>query len=365
MPERSSTGFISLRTASRTDKTPEKPADAASPSGDNAPRPHLLRSANGVALSAASTAAHEAFSRLAVQLAMVARGQQETVEKLLCCFLSGGHALLEDLPGSGKTTLAKALCSGFGGVFRRAQFTPDLMPADLLGSSLFNPQSRAFEFHEGPVFCNLLLADEINRASPRAQSALLEAMAEGQVSVDGQSLKLPRPFFVVATQNSAETHGAYPLPEAQLDRFCMRLSLARLTLEEETGLILSKSSAFANSSGVESMGLDITRAAQEEAMSVALSRPLADYIARLARATREIPEARLGVSARGAIALARAAQARAWLRGQRAVLPSDVVALIHECWAHRLGWADSGAQSARDREREAIERVLGQEAMPQ
>jgi MoxR-like ATPase len=313
---------------------------------------------------AADSEARAAFRRLAERLAGISRGQRETVEKLLCCFLSGGHALLEDLPGSGKTTLAKALCAGFGGAFRRAQFTPDLMPADLLGSSLFNPQTRAFELHKGPVFCNVLLADEINRASPRAQSALLEAMAEGQVSIDGETLALPTPFFVVATQNPAETHGAYPLPEAQLDRFCMRLSLARLTLEEETELVVAKSRGFADLMEIEPMGLDLARAAREEAMATTLSQELADYIVRVARATRELPDARLGVSSRGAIALARAAQARAWLRGRPAALPGDALALAHDCWAHRLGWADSGSPAARERERQAIDRSLAQVAVP-
>src|SRR3954471_2173230 len=166
-----------------------------------------------------------AVRSLEENLSAVIRGKAESIRLLLTALLAGGHALLEDVPGTGETTLAKSLACSISGVFRRVQFTPDLLPADITGSSFYKPQDGSFEFREGPVFANVLLADEVNRTSPRTQSAMLEVMSEGQVSVDGKRRELPRPFFVVATQNPAEYHGTYPLPEAQLDRFALRISM--------------------------------------------------------------------------------------------------------------------------------------------
>ncbi|WP_257463230.1 AAA family ATPase [Archangium lipolyticum] len=275
-------------------------------------------------------------SRLADNLERVIRGKREALELVLCSVAAGGHVLLEDVPGTGKTTLAKALALSIGGSFKRVQFTPDLLPTDIVGSSIFNPQEGTFRFREGPLFANVLIADEINRASPRTQSALLEALSEGQVTVDGQSHVLAPPFLCIATQNPVEFHGTYPLPEASLDRFAVQLSLGYLPEGEERTLLMTRSGP----PPLEGMKPVCTVAEvtelQRQVQEVKLEESVADYLLRIVQATRGHPSIRLGVSTRGALVYGRMARARALMQGRDYVLPEDLKALGVSVLAHRL-----------------------------
>ncbi|MCX2728116.1 MoxR family ATPase [Thermomicrobium sp. 4228-Ro] len=270
-------------------------------------------------------------------------GKREVVELLLVAVLSGGHVLVEDVPGIGKTKLARSFCQAIGGVFRRIQFTPDLLPADVTGSLVYEPGRGAFVFHPGPVFANVVLADEINRGTPRTQAALLEAMEERQVTVERETYRLPQPFLVVATQNPIELEGTFPLPEAQLDRFAMRVRLGYPSPEDEAAIVRR---FLAGDPLVE---LDpVTRpeelaAAIEESRRVFLGQATLDYLVALARRTREREEVELGASPRATLALARAAQARALLDGRGYVLPDDVQAVAVPVLAHRLTLAPRAA----------------------
>jgi MoxR-like ATPase len=275
-------------------------------------------------------------ARLEENLGRVIRGKAETIRLMILALLAGGHILLEDAPGTGKTTLAKTLARSFDGEFRRVQFTPDLLPADITGSSFYNPQSGSFEFRPGPVFCNVLLADEINRTSPRTQSALLEVMSEGQVSVEGRAHHLPAPFFVLATQNPIEYHGTYPLPEAQLDRFAVRLSLGYPDEAHEVEILFSQNDHHP----LEDLGIVASReevlALQERIKAVRVEPAVAEYIVRLVASTRSDARLRAGISPRGSLTLYRMAQARAWRDEREFALPEDVRALAVPVLAHRL-----------------------------
>jgi MoxR-like ATPase len=277
------------------------------------------------------------LAALQSQLGRVILGKPEAIDHVLVALLAGHHLLLEDVPGVGKTTLAKALARAFSGEFRRVQFTPDLLPADILGSSVYSPRDGSFSFKEGPVFGHVLLADEINRASPRTQSALLEAMSEGQVSCDGVTRTLPAPFLVLATQNPVEFHGTYPLPEAQLDRFGLRVGLGYPAAEAELEVLFSQAERHPLESVEHVLSAADVVALQAETRHVRIERSLGRYVIALAEATRRHPQVRLGCSPRGSLMLFRAAQARAFLEGRAFVVPEDVKAQAVPVLAHRLG----------------------------
>ncbi len=261
-------------------------------------------------------------------------GQTHAIRKLLAAFASGGHVLLEDLPGTGKTTLAKTLAQSIQMDFQRIQFTPDLLPSDILGVSIFDPQSQHFRFHKGPVFTEILLADEINRASPRTQSALLEAMGERQVSIDGKKHLLSDSFFVIATQNPIEFHGTYPLPEAQMDRFAMRFSLGYVSAEEEVA-ILSAEQQSTNTLKADAPQDDI-QTLKQAVKTVRISEELKRYIVDLVGATRTATGVQMGASPRASLALMKAAQALALFDNMAFVTPEHIQEIAVPVIAHRL-----------------------------
>ncbi|ARU63501.1 AAA family ATPase [Tumebacillus avium] len=279
---------------------------------------------------------NEVAQKIRAEVGKVIVGQEETLDLLLVGLFSGGHMLLEDVPGVGKTVLAKALAASIGSKFTRIQCTPDLLPSDVVGTTVFNQKTGEFEFREGPLFSQLVLADEINRAIPRTQSALLEAMAEGQITSDGVSRKLDRPFFVIATQNPIESHGTFPLPEAQLDRFLMRISLGYPTHEEER-TIFRLSRQEATRAAIEAVvSPEDVIGVQDEVRLVNMTQEVEDYLISLVRKTRSWDGVALGVSPRGLIALGAAAQALAVIRGRDYVIPDDIKYLAPKVLAHRL-----------------------------
>jgi len=263
-------------------------------------------------------------------------GKRDVIRLVLAAILCNGHILIEDVPGVGKTTLAKALAKALGCTFKRIQFTPDLLPADITGTSIYNQKTGEFEFRRGPIFAQFVLADEINRATPKAQSSLLECMEEKQVTVDGNSYLLPSPFFVIATENNIEYAGTYPLPEGQLDRFMVRLSLGYPDITEES-LILDKHAVdhpLANTRNV--LTAEDVVALQDAARDIFLDASLRDYIVEIVTATRNHPGVALGASPRGSISLSQASRALALLHGREYVLPDDVKTLAVPVLAHRL-----------------------------
>lgn len=276
------------------------------------------------------------LDRIRRSLGDVIHGKADVIDLLLVGVLGGGHVLVEDVPGVGKTTLAKALARTFRITFTRVQFTPDLLPADILGSQVLNPKEGTFSFHRGPVFTNVLLADEINRASPRTQSALLEAMNEAQATVDGVTHALPDPFFVLATQNPVDYQGTYPLPEAQLDRFLLRIGVGYPPPEGELKMLFSRQRADPLAEVQPVADVEQLRAMQQQVREIEVKEAVAKYLLRVIAATRDHRDLELGVSPRGALAFFRATQARALLQGREYVTPADVQALAAPVLGHRV-----------------------------
>jgi MoxR-like ATPase len=278
----------------------------------------------------------DALARLLANVNSVLLGKPEVVRLALAALLADGHLLLEDVPGVGKTLLAKALAKSLACTFHRIQFTPDLLPGDLLGTSVYHQSSGQFVFQPGPIFAQVILADEINRATPRTQSALLEAMSEGQVTLDGQTRQLGPPFFVVATQNPYEFEGTYPLPESQLDRFLMRIRIGYPDRTAERELLVQHRAG----EPVDALGavLQISEvlALQQQVRAIRVADPLADYVLDLVEATRVHPDIALGASTRAALNLYRAAQATAFLEGRDFAVPDDVKTMVVPVLAHRL-----------------------------
>lgn len=286
----------------------------------------------------------EQITILTENLSKTIVGKDESIRLVLVALLSGGHALLEDVPGVGKTLLAKSLARSINGKFQRVQCTPDLLPTDITGTNIWNPSTRKFEFLPGPAFANILLTDEINRATPRTQAALLEVMEEKQVTIDGETRSVPHPFFVIATQNPIEYQGTFPLPEAQLDRFTLSLSLGYPSEAEELKMLQQQQGTMAIADLQPCISLEEVEALQKAVRQVKLTEDLQRYLLRLVRASREDDDITLGVSPRGTVALQRAVQAFAFLEERDYAIDDDVKFVAPHVLAHRLIPA-SGKQS--------------------
>lgn len=292
--------------------------------------------------------------------AQVIVGKEETIDLLLTAFICSGHVLLEDLPGTGKTMLLRAFAKTIGGSFKRIQFTPDLLPSDLTGINFYNQKEGEFRFRPGPLFANIVLADEINRATPRTQSSLLEAMEERQITVDGVTNRLDEPFMVMATQNPLESYGTFPLPDAQLDRFFMRLSLGYMTREQELGVIGRKSTLDIIASLEQTVTAEETAWVREHFSEVRVSDDVAGYMMDIVEATRTASAFVAGVSTRGAMALYKASQVTAALAGRDYVIPEDVKKVAPWVLCHRIS-----AGSARAGEtRKFLDQLMGEIQVP-
>lgn len=307
--------------------------------------------------------AEEKIVALTDALAEVIRGNRQSIEMLVISLLSGGSVLMQDVPGVGKTTLAKAVAKAIDLQFHRIQFTPDLLPADILGSSIYHPVEGSFAFRPGPVFCNVLLADEINRASPRTQSALLEAMSESHATIEGQRRDLPTPFLVLATQNPIEFHGTYPLPEAQLDRFLIQLELGYPDAETEVGILYAQAETHPLDHLQPVLSKEDVLELQDTVRSIRVEEIVSHYIVEIVGQTRADARLKLGVSPRGSLMLFRACQAAALASGRDYVLPDDVQRLAPYVLPHRLVMtpkAKYGGVSARD----IVTEILGRVKVP-
>ncbi|MEM8605178.1 MAG: MoxR family ATPase [Cyanobacteria bacterium P01_H01_bin.121] len=303
------------------------------------------------------------YQKLFTNIQHVIKGQDLAIRKLLAAFASGGHVLLEDYPGTGKTTLAKTLALSTEASFKRIQFTPDLLPSDIVGVSIFNQKDQEFHFHEGPIFANIVLADEINRASPRTQSALLEAMAEAQVSVDGVLRPLADLFFVIATQNPVESRGTYPLPEAQMDRFAVQFSLGYIPPEAEVDILSAQIEQHPLTQIEACLTLQDVLTLRQQVRAVRVSEPIKRYVVDLVHATRSAAGVQLGASPRASLALMKIAQAIALFDGEAFVAPEHVQELGVDVLAHRLT-LDPQARFAGQTAIAVIEAILESTSVP-
>jgi MoxR-like ATPase len=305
------------------------------------------------------TATSQVVAQLQRSIARAIYGKEEAIQLSLITLLARGHLLIEDVPGVGKTTLAQALAKSFHCTFQRIQFTSDLLPSDVLGVSVYNPETREFEFRSGPIFANVVLADEINRTTPRTQSALLEAMNEAQVSIDGKTMALPQPFLVIATQNPVEHHGTYPLPESQLDRFLMRIKMGYPSPETERE-ILRKRVGVRGENPLDALEpvADVSEVLtmQDEVAHIKVDSSLHDYALEIVNRTRNSDLLALGVSPRGTLMLQRAAQARAFLDGRDSCLPDDFKKLAVPVFSHRV--VASSRHASLQKKSETTESVL-------
>ncbi|KFE69923.1 MoxR-like ATPase [Hyalangium minutum] len=305
------------------------------------------------------------MERISAHLSSVVQGKEAQARLTVTCLIAGGHLLLEDVPGVGKTTLAEALARSCGLSFSRIQFTADLMPADILGAQVFNATNATFSFRQGPIFRQLVLADELNRAPPRTQSALLEGMAQGQVSMDGNTYPLPSPFTVVATQNPLDLTGTYPLPDSQLDRFLMRLSLGHPAPEVEARLLTTRGRTPPVDALEPVTGPEELSGLRALAAEMRIDEAVAEYVVRLARATREHGDIERGASTRAVLAVGSAARAHALWEGRDFVTPGDIRAVLVPCLAHRLLLRSNvqGA-AARDEAAHLVEEISRKVAAP-
>ena len=302
------------------------------------------------------TATSHVVSQLQRAIARIIYGKEEAIQLSLITLLARGHLLIEDVPGVGKTTLAQALAKSFHCTFQRIQFTSDLLPSDVICVSVYNPESREFEFRSGPLFANVVLADEINRTTPRTQSALLEAMNEAQVTVDGKTLALPNPFLVIATQNPVEHHGTYPLPESQLDRFLMRIKMGYPSHETEREILRKRASDDPLHTLEPVADVNDVLAMQDAVTHIKVDNSLHDYALEIVNRTRKTDQLALGVSPRGTLMLQRAAQARAFLEGRDYCLPDDFKQLAVAVFSHRV--VASSRHASLQKKSETTESVL-------
>ncbi len=307
--------------------------------------------------------AKDDLKKLKANLSSIISGKPEAVELLVIALCSGGNILMEDVPGVGKTTMAKALALSIDGSFHRIQFTPDLLPYDIIGSPVYNPKDGNFHFRKGPVFTNILLADEINRASPRTQSALLEAMNEGQVTVEAETYHLSQPFLVIATENPIEYHGTYPLPEAQLDRFAMQIILGYPDEKSEMEMLYSRKDRDPILNLQPVINCAQICKLQEEVKKVDIEKSVAAYMVRIIRSTRQDPRIRLGASPRALLTLSRCSQAKAFLDGRNYVIPDDVKTLAVTVLAHRLV-LENKAQYSGIKKQTVISEIVNQIEAP-
>jgi MoxR-like ATPase len=310
---------------------------------------------SGVALS---TTIPESLQKLQLAIESVIKGKPEAIHQSIVTMLAGGHLLLEDVPGVGKTTLAQTISRALDCSFQRVQFTSDLLPSDILGVSIFNQQTSRFEFQQGPIFANVVLADEINRTTPKTQSSLLEAMAEGRVTIENKTYDLPRPFLVLATQNPIEHHGTYPLPESQLDRFLMRIRIGYPAIENEKEILRSQSLNHPIEQMAPVMSAAEVIELQQAARRVKVDDSLLDYLMKIVEATRNSELLDLGISPRGSLALFRAAQALALTEDRDYCLADDIKRLVIPVFSHRI--IVSSRYSSRLRKGEEAEGVLSE-----